>query len=165
MRRRTFVSALLLVLLPLAIACGGYDDTATAPEVPEATLDLTFTGDATFQGPHAGQTIHVGIVHPATSMLVDSDQGVVSSSEDPSFSFTFVDVLAEGETYRLDYWIDSNFNGGTEGTCDPPENDHQWRIDISSVTGDVTIADTHRPGETQNVCGGSDDSGGSDPGY
>lgn len=161
MSRGSFVSVLLLALVPVLAGCGD-DEAPTGP--PTGTLDLTFTGDETFQGAHGGQSIHVGIFHQGTSELVASDQGTVSSSANPSFEFTFVDALAEGESYRVEYWIDSNFNGGTEGTCDPPENDHQWRLDVPSVTDDVTIADTHRPTETEDVCGGSDDSG-SDPGY
>ena len=38
---------------------------------------------------------------------------VVSATADPSFSFNFPDRLNEGKTYHLDYWIDSNFGGGT----------------------------------------------------
>lgn len=162
MYRRSFVVLLLAALLPLAAGC---EDGSTGPPAPpEGTYDLVFTGDATFQGAHGGQTLHVGVVHDGTGELVASDQGTVSSSADPAFEFTFPSVLAEGESYRLEYWIDSNFGGGTEGSCDPPETDHQWRIVVPSVTEDVTVADTHRPTETENVCG-DDGSGGGDPGY
>lgn len=162
MNRLSFVASLML--MPLLASCGGDDGGTTAPDEPEATFDLTFTGDDTFHDAHGGQTLHVGIKDAESGALVASDQGTVSSSADPSFEFTFADALTEGESYYLDYWIDSNFDGGTEGTCGPPVDDHQWRIDVTSVTEDVTIADTHRPSETEDVCGTSDDSG-SDPGY
>lgn len=158
-RRRSPAHVLLLALIPLLAGCG--DDETTGPE---GTLDLTFTGDDTFQGAHGDQAIHVAIFHQGTDAMVANDQGTVSANSNPSFEFTFMEVLAEGESYHLDYWIDSNFNGGTEGSCDPPENDHQWRMEVSSVSGDVTIADTHRPTETENVCGDTGDSG-VDPGY
>lgn len=163
MRRRSFVTVSLLALLPLMAACSDDGDTPTDPETPAATFDLTFTGDDTFQGAHGGQTIHVGVKRASNGELVASDQGTVSSTANPSFEFTFADVLVEGESYNLDYWIDSNFNGGTEGSCDPPETDHQWRLTVSSVTADVTVDDTHRPTETEDVCGTSD--GTTDPGY
>lgn len=162
MRQGSFARIALLALLASVAACGG--DEPTVPQLPEGTLDLTFTGDDTFQGAHGGQTIHVGVVHQGTSTLVASDEGTVSSGSAPTFAFTFAGILAEGESYHLDYWIDSNFNGGTQGACDPPATDHQWRIDVGPVTDDVTIADTHRPAETEDVCGSTDDGTG-DPGY
>lgn len=161
MRRGSFATVLMLAVVPLLVGCGDDDEDTTAPE---PTFDLTFVGDDTFQGAHGGQTLHVGIFHPATGALVANDQGTVSATADPSFEFTFMGILAQGESYRLDYWIDSNFGGGGEGSCDPPATDHQWRITVSTVTADVTIADTHRPGETQSVCGGANNVG-NDPGY
>lgn len=162
MRRLSFAAALML--MPLFVGCGGDDGGATGPEETEATFDLTFTGDDTFHGAHGGQTIHVGVKEQGSGALVTSDQGTVSSSADPSFEFTFTGALTEGDSYYLDYWIDSNFSGGMEGSCGPPEDDHQWRIPVPSVSADVTIDDTHRPSETEDVCGSSGDSG-SDPGY
>lgn len=157
MRRAPIAFVLALALVPLLSGCG--DD--EAPTVPQGTLDLTFTGDDSFQGAHGGQSIHVGLKHRATGQLVASDQGTVSSSANPSFEFTFPNALAEGESYDLEYWIDSNFNGGTEGSCDGPETDHQWRISVGPASQDVTVADTHRPTETEDICAGTS----GDPGY
>lgn len=117
------------------------------------TFDLDFTGDASFQGAHGGQTIHVAVIHEGLGTAVATETGTVSGSEDPAFSFSFPGVLTRDAEYHLDYWIDSNFGGGTVGTCDPIENDHQWRIDeIGPVTDAVTIDDVHRPTETEDVC-------------
>lgn len=151
---------LLPLLLVGFIACGDDDD----PMGTTPTPDLTFTGDASFQNAHGGQTIHVG-VKDAAGTLVASDVGTVSSTADPSFSFTFTDALEEGATYDLEYWIDSNFGDtGTQGECDAPDVDHQWRIDVGAATTDVTIDDTHRPTETEDICG-STNGGGDGPGY
>lgn len=162
MKRLTFASVLVPLLLMGLAACGDDDDTGPTGTTP--SLDLTFTGDDSFQGAHGGQAIHVGIKDGAGA-LVASDVGTVSATADPSFSFTFTNVLEENEDYDLDYWIDSNFgDSGTEGACDPPDVDHQWRIDIGAVMDDVTVNDTHRPTETEDVCGTSMD-GDDGPGY
>ena len=117
-------------------------------------FDLDFTGDASFQGAHAGQSIEVAVVHEGLGTVVAREAGTVSDSEDPAFSFAFPGVLTRDAEYHLDYWIDSNFmDEGSEGVCDPPETDHQWRIDdIGPVTDAVTIDDVHRPEETEDVC-------------
>ena len=133
------------------------------------SFDLAFTGDATFQTAHGGQTVNVSVIRSSSGvsggeLVVATATGTVSSSEDPTFSFDFPGVLTRGMEYHLDYWIDSNFGGGTEGTCDPPENDHQWRIDFGPVTEAVTIADQHRPGEVESICSGGSGDGGTGDG-
>lgn len=133
----------------LLIGLTGCDDDGT--DVPE-TFDLVFTGDASFQAAHGGQAIEAAIVNSAGT-VVATDAGTVSASADPSFSFTFTNALVEGQSYELHYWIDSNFgSGATVGVCDAPANDHQWSIDVTTVTADVTIADVHRPTDTEPVC-------------
>jgi hypothetical protein len=147
MKRASFASVLLLALAPLLVGCG--DDEPTDPEV---TYDVTFTGDATFQGAHGGQAIQVAVVEQGGE-VVAQDEGTVSAEEDPSFEFTFPDAVVAGTSYDLVYWIDSNFaEGAAEGVCEDPGIDHQWRIEIGTVNAPVTINDTHRPGETESVC-------------
>lgn len=148
MKRALFASVLLLALAPVLVGCGDDDETTE----PEVTYDLTFEGDATFQGAHGGQDIYVAVVEQGSGEVVAEDQGVVSADEEPTFSFTFSDVLVAGTSYNLDYWIDSNFMGGTVGTCDEPEDDHQWRIDLGSVSGPVSITEEHVAGDIQSVC-------------
>lgn len=139
-------------------ACG--DDGGTTE--PGASFNLTFTGDETFHGAHGGDPIHVFVKNSGGS-VVASASGTVSGSQVPAFSFTFENALKEGETYELNYWMDSNFEGGTPGACDSPDVDHQWKIDIGPVSNDVTIDDTHRPTETEQVCTDSEDD--DTPGY
>lgn len=85
-------------------------------------------------------------------MIVANQATVVSASDDPSFSLSLPGVITLNQEYELHYWIDSNFGGGTAGVCDPPETDHQWRLEFGPVTDDVVQADTHRPTETESVC-------------
>ncbi len=144
MRRSSSACTLALPLFLIGLAACGEN-----PVAPSGRFNFTFSGDASFQGPHGGQTIQVALVR---SDLRVTEPSVVSATADPSFSFNFPGRLNEGETYHLDYWIDSNFGGGTPETCDPPGNDHQWRTDLGVVTDDVLIEDTHRPTETDSVC-------------
>jgi hypothetical protein len=51
----------------------------------------------------------------------------------------------------LHYWVDSNFGGGTAGTCDAPAIDHQWSLD--PPIGQASFTDTHRPADVSSVCG------------
>lgn len=162
MRRSTFVFGSLLALAPLLTGCGDGSEPTGSEGAP--MHDLSFSGDATFHGAHGGQTLHVGVRRRDSGVLVASDQGPVSASAVPSFEFTFEGVLEEGESYDLEYWIDSNFGAGTAGVCDSPGIDHQWRIPVSSVSSDVTIDDTHRPAEVEDVCTGQGGQG-TDPGY
>lgn len=148
MKRALFASVLLLALAPVLVGCGDDEETTE----PEVTYDLTFTGDATFQDAHGSQDIHVAVVEQGSGEVVAEDDGVVSANDDPAFSFSFPEVLVAGNSYFLDYWIDSNFAGGEVGTCGPIEDDHQWRIDAGSADSDVEINDVHRPGETESVC-------------
>lgn len=159
MRRALPGAAILVACMAMLSACG---DGATEPET---SFDLTFTGDSTFQGAHGGQTIHVGVFEDGSDQLVVDATGTVSSESAPTFEFTFTDALTEGESYTLDYWIDSNFGGGREGVCDSPDVDHQWRLSLSSVTGNRTVEDTHRPTETEPVCSSNSASDGTGPGY
>lgn len=148
MKRLSLGGVTLVALVSLLAGC---DDDATEPE-PPATFDLTFTGDSTFHGAHGGQTIHVGVFNQANEEKVADTVGTVSAETAPAFEFIFNDVLVEGESYNLNYWIDSNFGGGEEGSCDSPDVDHQWKIVIPSVTENEVIDDTHRPSETESVC-------------
>jgi len=116
------------------------------------TSDLVFSGDGSFHGAHGGQPIHVAVVRTDDGEVVAKQSGTVSKTADPSFSFTFAGVLENGKTYEVDYWIDSNFGGGTVGVCDPKARDHQWKVPLGTVSGSVALRDKHRPAETSDVC-------------
>lgn len=129
--------------------------TETASVCEAFTADLTFSGDAGFQGAHGGQTVTVAVFREGPEQKVATASGTVSETADPSFSFDFPGLLLLDEAYRVEYWIDSNFGGGTVGTCDSPDVDHQWSVDLGMVTEDVAFVDEHRPTETESVCGGT----------
>ncbi len=141
MKRTTSVISLWAVLLVALAACG--DD---------PTFQLVFAIDASYQGPHAGHAIEVALVRTSDGVVVQEQTGTVSGTADPAASFTFTDQLEEGVAYDVDYWIDSNFGGGTTGVCDPTANDHQWRVTIAAVTDDVTITEAHNAANTVDVC-------------
>ena len=109
---RMILSTLLLAFIPLAC-----DDDPADPG-SDGPFDLTFAGDATFQGPHGGQDIAVALVSDGT--VVETMTGVVSATESPAFSFTFEDALEDGESYEVHYWIDANFGGASHTPAVPP---------------------------------------------
>ncbi len=144
--QRAFIPVALALLLA---ACGdGNEGAAAAVGGP---YKLTFQGDATFTAVHAGQALKAGLIVKATNELLDVQSTTVASSGDPSFSVTFAPTLEPTVQYHLHYWIDSNFGGGTVGTCDPPQIDHQWALD--PPIGQATFKDTHRPSDVSSVCG------------
>lgn len=115
--------------------------------------DLTFAGDASFQGPHGGQEVTVSVLRATDDLVVANGTATVSSSADPSFSFSFPGRLVIGVEYNVEYWIDSNFGGGTVGVCDATNIDHQWRTSVPAVTGDVEITEDHDPSSITDICG------------
>lgn len=114
--------------------------------------DLTFQGDGSFNKPHGGQGIMVAVVDAASGNVVAKQKGTVSASANPAFSFAFDGVLAGGKSYEVHYWIDSNFGGGRQGSCDPKNNDHQWNVSLGSVSGDVQHTEPHQPPRMTSVC-------------
>ncbi len=146
MKRTSCVTSICVGLLVALGACGG--DDVTTP----TAFQLTFQGDLSFQGPHAGQSIAVAVVQASDGAVIEQQTGTVSGTADPAFSFTFMGVLVNGVAYEVHYWIDSNFGGGTVGVCDPKAIDHQWNVAIAAVTGDVTIVEVHDAANTVDVC-------------
>ena len=141
--------ASLLTFAAFAMACDG-DDEPTPPGA--GPFDLTFEGDATFQTPHGDQLLYAAVVRSSNGTVVARDTATISDSEDPSFSFTFANVLQAGTSYRIHYWIDSNFMDGTVGVCGPPADDHQWNIEVPVASADVTVTETHDASATMDVC-------------
>ncbi|MHC4235926.1 MAG: hypothetical protein ACYSUQ_12485 [Planctomycetota bacterium] len=129
-------------------------DPATTVDVCESfAANLTFSGDASFQGPHGDQDITVMVVRASDDLMVGTETATISATADPAFSFSFPGLLVIGEEYNVEYWIDSNFGGGTIGQCDVPSVDHQWRTAVPAVTGDTDITDAHDAGAITDVCG------------
>ena len=81
MNRTLFSTTLCVGLLVVLAACG--DDGVTDP----ATYQLTFQGDASFQGPHGSHSISVRLVRTSDGALVGPNySGTVSASADPAFA-------------------------------------------------------------------------------
>jgi hypothetical protein len=142
----------LLALLTMALggaACND-DEGMTGPSGGPYTL--TFSLDASYQGPHGGQSINIAVLRSSDGVMVAGGDGIVSATQAPSFSFATAAVLEAGMDYEVHYWIDSNFGGGTPGDCDTRNVDHQWRVEIPSVSGDVTLTESHDPSMTEDVC-------------
>lgn len=116
------------------------------------SFDLTFAGDASFQAPHGGQPVHFAVVRASDGLVVAREESSVASNVDPAFEFDLAGVLVRGAEYNLDYWIDSNFQGGAVGVCDAPVDDHQWRRPAGPVTQDVSRTEIHEPAEITDVC-------------
>ncbi|RAR59822.1 hypothetical protein BCL93_108172 [Onishia taeanensis] len=114
--------------------------------------DLTFQGDASFGGPHGGQAIKAALVDTASGEVLAVQSDTVSADGDPAFSFTFPGALQAGGSYAVDYWIDSNFGGGSVGTCDGMQNDHQWHIPIEAGDMATTHVESHDPSAQSPVC-------------
>ena len=135
---------LLLFSIPLAAAC----DTSTDLQGP---FDLTFRGRASFGGPHGGQAIEMALLDQ-DGVVQEIQTGTVSPTSDPAFEFVFRNALVSGESYGIRFWIDSNFDGGTVGECDPPEIDHQWGFFVSTISGNVELTAQHDPSIMTEVC-------------
>lgn len=144
-RRRRFHAFAVLAVAAL-LAGGG------SAAIAAGKSNLVFKGDASFHGAHGGQAIHVAVVGAKDGKVVAKKAGTVSKTANPSFSFTFKGVLQNGKAYDVDYWIDSNFGGGTVGKCDPPQHDHQWDIHLGKATGNIDHVETHEPAKITPVC-------------
>ena len=144
-----FAPALLAGLLILS-ACSDDDDPAvTTAMVP--TYTLTFMGSGFT--PHVNQTLTAAAVTSAGTAVLPA--GTTTVAADGMFSLPLADVLMTGVIYNVDFWIDSNFGGGTAGTCDSPAIDHQWRLAVNGgavIAGPVTVTDIHNPATIQSVC-------------
>lgn len=142
MMHRTLFSRWLLLALPWV----------AVPALAADGQDLTFQGDASFGGPHGGQAIQVALVEASSGDVLATQSGEVSADADPAFSFEFPGALEEGGSYRVNYWIDSNFGGGSVGSCDELQQDHQWSRDIEMSDGAVSHVETHDPSTLTAVC-------------
>lgn len=156
-KRISITLALLAGAAALALALTGCSSQKAKTmehqaETKAGVFTLTFAGNSTFHGPHGGQAIHVALVDSETGMVVAKQSGTVSRTANPAFSFTFKHAMVPGRSYEVDYWIDSNFGGGTVGKCDPPQHDHQWDIHLGKATGNIDHVETHEPAKITPVC-------------
>lgn len=147
-------ATLVMVVLALVAggACGGDGNDVTGPSAP-GPFALVFSLDASFQGPHGGQPISIALVRASDGSVVARGNGVVSATQNPSFSFNAGTVMQRGVGYEVHYWIDSNIGGGSPGVCDPKAVDHQWSFEVLSATNDVMFTTSYNPALIEDVCG------------
>lgn len=107
-------------------------------------FDLDFTASL---APHAGQVLSVAIVKVGGGgeEVVATDQTTVPANG--SIAFTWTDELEYNHDYVLDFYADHNGNG----SCDGPPADHAWRLDLGTVTGNVSRDFQHNTNFT-DVC-------------
>lgn len=149
MRART-AAALATALGALATLAAGCSS-GSQIFLASSGLSLTVNGDSTFAGADGGRRITVALVRGGAVEQEATD--TVASTASPAFSFRFPGALLEGESYDLDYWIDTNKGGGTAGTCDPPPLDQTWQVPVDSVASSVSLSLSYDPSLERDVCG------------
>ncbi len=150
--RYIFLFGVIAFGLIAIVGTGGGDGDGDGGTGLPGPFQLTFSLDASFQGPHGGQQVSMALVRDSDGFVVAQTNGTVSATQNPSFSFTAGAVLEKGAAYAVHYWIDSNFGGGTLGVCDPKEIDHQWSVEFPSPSNDVTFTVSYKPWLTEDVC-------------
>lgn len=140
--------SLILAFLVVA-ACGGDGgNDATDP----GPYQLSFSLDASFQNPHGGHDVYIALVRLTDGIVVATDNGTVSATENPTFTFTTASIMERGISYAVHYWIDSNIGGGTPGVCDATMFDHQWSTEFYTVSNDIDFIVGYEPGLMEYVC-------------
>ena len=149
--RPSYISTLCAALLVTLGACDQTDTGIDFGGPPPGPYRLTLEGNSSFRGPHGDETISVVVVSRNLGFVVVQETATISPTENP-FVFTFSRLLAEGVDYDVYYWIDSNVGGGSVGTCDPPENDHQWSEAILNPRAGIFLDVTHDDAVNTEVC-------------
>ena len=111
-------------------------------------------GDTSFQEPHAGHVVTSALIRTRGGLAFEV-RGVGAGpihSPPETISFGLGHTVEQSETYEFHYWIDSNFGGGTVGVCDHPAIDHQWKVLLPAVQGDVYTVVSHDPATVTDVC-------------
>jgi len=150
---RNGLSAAILILLLAIFAGVACNDGRIDVIRPTGPFDLTFSLDASFQSVHGGQPIHWAVVRSFDSLKVAEGSGMLSTTADPCFSLTARDVLMEGLSYEVHYWIDSNIGGGAVGVCDPKAIDHQWSTEFFFPSNDISFTVPYSLWLIEDVCG------------
>ena len=153
MKRPLFASNLCVALLVTLGACGDNDNGIDFGAPPPGPYRLTLEGDESFQGPHGGHSITVVVIsRNLGGFAVVEDKAIISFTNDTAFDFSFSRLLAEGVPHDVYYWIDSDIDGGTPGTCDPPEIDHQWSTTITNPREGIFLSESHVDADNAEVC-------------
>ena len=145
---------LCLLLVACSSILGDSDENVRCDGVTDdVQFELTFTGDVSFQGPHAGDRLTDALICTGGDGFSGGSGPIFGPPGPPeTISFGFGSTIQSGAEYQIYLWIDSNIGGGTEGVCDPPSIDHQWIVTIPTVTGDVDIIFSHDDATVTDVC-------------
>jgi len=133
--------------LALLVTLGACDNVNLGSGPPIGPHDLTIEGDESFHGLHGDQSISIAVVGLDAALVVQVST-TISSSANPSFSFTFPGALQNGLLYQIHYWIDSN----DDRICDPPETDHQWSGASFRAQADAGFTVVHDDTDNSEVC-------------
>lgn len=135
----------------------GHDPGATTDVCDAFASTLTFLAEAEFGLAHAGQAVELAVIRSSDGVIVALANAVSVEGADPAFEFEFEHLLLNGEAYHIHYWVDSNYNGGVAGQCDPPPYDHQWAVDLGTVVRDTVLVGLHDASSFTDVCSTFDD--------
>jgi len=152
MKRPLFASNLCVALLVTLGACGDNDNGIDFGAPAPGPYRLTLEGDESFHGLHGGQVINVVVVNRNLGGFLVAEDKVIISLTNGTFDFGFSRLLAEGVDHGVYYWIDSDIGGGTPGTCDPPEIDHQWSATIVNPREGILLSESHVDADNSEVC-------------
>ena len=98
----------------------------------QSTLTLDLTG----MTPHLGKLFELRIVDQSDGSEIGRTRVASIAAADFSVS---VPGLAIGGSYDVDFYADHNGNG----VYDAPGDDHAWRMALTNVQGDTTLAFAH----------------------
>lgn len=95
-----------------------------------------FTLELDSMDPHVGQLIGLRVEDNVTGLEIGRTR--IESIRGPVFSLS-VPGIRVGRLYEAEFFADFNNNG----LYDSPPNDHAWKLEFTSTTGDVTLGFTH----------------------
>ncbi len=143
-------AGLLAVLVCAVLLVPGCDDD-DAIDLSEP-YDFRFALAADFGPPHGNQPVQWALYRSADQVLLATGEGTVSPTANPAFLLRVRNVLQEFVDYELQYWIDSNINGGTAGVCDSETIDHQWNYRFQAPGNNVDFTLLYDPNRVEDVC-------------
>ena len=115
------VAALLSLILH---GCGGV---YIGPDFYDLTIRFTE------MDPYAGRLFELRIV--SITSRYEMERYRLEEIETGEFVLSFAGTIFEDETYKVDFYVDVDSNG----SYDPPPDDHAWRLEIDTVHADVEM--------------------------
>jgi hypothetical protein len=113
-----------------------YDTLYTTVDFPaDSVFNLTFV----FRGLDAqlNRLFYIKVIDTLSGTAVDSQK--IAAITSPEFSLEFKEVLEKAKSYRLDFFIDQNWNGN----FDTLPVDQMWRVPVYNVQCDTAITFQH----------------------